>query len=34
MRTEIANYIGYEWDGDFYSIALKYGQVNLLKHSK
>ena len=34
MRTEIANYIGHEWDGDFYSIALKYGQVNLLKHSK
>lgn len=34
MQTEIANYIGHEWDGDFYSIALKYGQVNLLKHSK
>lgn len=34
MRTEIANYIGHEWDGDFYSIALKYGQVNSLKYSK
>lgn len=34
MQTEIANYIGHEWDGDLYSIALKYGQVNLLKHSK
>ena len=34
MQTEIANYIGHKWDGDFYSIALKYGQVNLLKHTK
>ena len=28
MHNEIANYIGHEWDGDFYSIALKYGQEN------
>ena len=34
MQTEIANYIGHKWDGDFYSIALKYGQVNSLKHTK
>lgn len=23
MCKEIANFRGYEWDGDFYSIALK-----------
>ena len=34
MRIEIEDYTGHEWDGDLYSIALKYGQVNLLKHSK
>lgn len=34
MQTEIANYIGHKWDSDFYSIALKYGQVNSLKHIK
>ena len=34
MQTEIANYIGHKWDDDFYSIALKYGQVNSLKHTK
>lgn len=33
MRTEIANYIGHEWDKDFYSIALKFGHVNSFKHS-
>ena len=34
MRAEIENYMGHEWDGDYYSIALRYGQVNSLKHSK
>ena len=34
MRKEIANYIGTEWDRDFYSIALKYGRINSIKHSK
>jgi hypothetical protein len=28
MRSEIEEYIGNKWDGDFYSIALKYGQEN------
>ena len=34
MCKEIANFRGYEWDGDFYSIALKYGKVNSIKHSR
>ena len=34
MRIEIEDYTGHEWDGDLYSIALKYGQVNSLKHIK
>lgn len=34
MHIEIEDYTGQEWEGDLYSIALKYGQVNLLKHSK
>ena len=28
MRKEIANYRGIEWEGDFYSIALKYGKIS------
>lgn len=34
MRKEIANYRGTEWDGDFYSIAMKYGKNKFYKHSK
>lgn len=34
MRIEIEDYTEHEWDGDLYSIALKYGQVNSLKHTK
>ena len=34
MCKEIANFRGYEWDGDFYSIALKYGKVNSIKYSR
>ena len=34
MCKEIANFRGHEWDGDFYSIALKYGKVNSIKHTK
>lgn len=34
MYNAIANYRGHEWDGDFYSIALKYGQVKHIKNLK
>ena len=34
MKKEIANYRGTEWEGDFYSIALKYGKINSIKISK
>ena len=34
MCNAIANYRGHEWDGDFYSIALKYGQVKHTKYLK
>lgn len=34
MCNAIANYRGHEWDGDFYSIALKYGQVKIVKNLK
>ena len=28
MRNEIANFRGIEWDGDSYSIAMKYGKIS------
>lgn len=34
MCKEIANFRGYEWDGNFYSIALKYEKVNSIKYSR
>ena len=34
LCKEIANFRVYEWDGDFYSIALKYGKVNSIKYSR
>lgn len=28
MQNEIEYYRGHAWDGDYYSIALKYGQIS------
>ncbi|MBQ8657226.1 MAG: hypothetical protein IJ527_09295, partial [Prevotella sp.] len=32
MRNEIENYRGHSWDGDYYSIALLYGEERKLEN--